>query len=85
MLPFSPDEYKAWIKSRGPVGAWDHESCRRADAHIKAVAISNFMNLVKGLHPTVEAWMDLMISHTFGSAETDEMLKELGCYPDYIE
>lgn len=84
---WTKEQYLQWLAERGPVGTWNHEACRNADALIRHVAMVVFTVKSRewALPPLVRDYLISDVEHHFGSVEVDEMLTHLGCYPDWIE
>lgn len=64
------------------------EELREADQWIKDYALRQLSEWLKedGRQSTaVGAYITLMVRCHYGSAETDEFLRTLGCYPSWME
>jgi hypothetical protein len=81
------EEYKEWIATRDPDPAnWDYDKCQNADKLIKIVTIKNlelylYQNFILG--DTFRKWIVDMATYTYGSVETDTMLQDFKCYPEW--
>ena len=82
------DEYINWIKTRSEDPAeWELGKCHQADKHIKIETLKSFRVYLeeKDLPQSLLEWSLLMADVHFGSAETDYLMCDLNCYPDYME
>jgi len=77
------EEYVNWFN---PLD-WTIEDCNRADRHLKEETVNNFTKMISKYEvpKVVKDWMEIMASVSFGCCETDAMLTELKCYPEYME
>jgi hypothetical protein len=62
------------------------EEARQADAWIKGYALEKLEQyLIRETPKHVREYVLSMAQFHFGSAETDELLKSLGCYPSWMK
>lgn len=60
------------------------EDCRKADEWIKVYACKVFLGKTKNYPKPIRDYLVTMVRCHFGSVETDELLIELGCYPEWM-
>ena len=85
---FSKEEYLNWLKTRNENPAfWSHSDCYAADLHIRNMTLKNFEEKIRNLeiNESLKNWIIEYSKLGYGSVETDELLQEMGCYPDYME
>lgn len=82
---FTKEEYLAWLAARGESGTWKHDDCIRADRHIEHEALTALEGHLKSLPKPLAEFVRVCASAHFGSVETDTMLTQLKCYPEWME
>lgn len=81
------ERYVAWVKNRSPDPAdWDYNTCVKADSLIKEVALQNFEGFLNNfkLPNSVKSLYMYFVSFHFGSGDVDDVMIELGVYPDWM-
>jgi hypothetical protein len=62
--------------------------CIEMDSLVKAETLSRAEVILKEKYPTMDditmGYMNQMLKFHYGSVETDEMLKHLGAYPEWV-
>lgn len=78
----TPQEYKA-LKRR-PIEEWTMAECIAADDLVKQVTLETLRIKLRQYPAEVASFIQLMVRAHFGSAEVDEFLNDLQCFPDWI-
>lgn len=76
------DEYLK-LKTK-PFSEWTRQECIQADSFIKDVALTILAANLKPQPKVIQDYVNLMARCHYGSIETDEFLKALNCYPDWM-
>jgi len=88
MTPWTKQQYLDWLKTRGPIGEWKHQDCKAADRHIEVATLSNLARILGNqnvIDKALKSYIMTMARCHFGSSETDNMLKAIKAYPDYMD
>lgn len=84
--PWTKEQYLHWLKTRGEAGGWKYSDCRAASDHIKRETLKKFtIYLRQNYKEPVRSYLLLMVRGYFSEVETDRLLTQLGCYPDYMD
>lgn len=85
--PWSPQKYKKWLASRGPIGDWALSDCIAADRCVREHTLTNARRILRDRirTPMIRQYLELMLETHFGSVETDDLLRHLGAYPEWID
>lgn len=81
------DEAKAReIYRASDLSQYSWAQLRAADAWVKEYAMAQFVLHLKrsAMDPAIKEFTLRCTSIHFGSADVDEMLTKLGCYPDWV-
>jgi hypothetical protein len=57
------------------------EELRNADAFVQGWATAKLRQVIKELHPPLQEYIMLMVRTHYGAVETDNLLRDLDCYP----
>lgn len=85
---WTKERYLAWVTTRDPSPhKWDYWDCKQADAHIKSVTLDAFDAWAEAnVQPEpLREYVKLMVRCSYGCMETDRLLVELDCFPDYVK
>lgn len=81
---WNEQDYRRWKAERpADAGDWKIEDCRSADELIKQVTLNEFAKELD-MKSEVGKFTYKMVDYHFGSAEVDELLVKLKCYPDWM-
>lgn len=84
-LLWTKAEYLAWLARRSTQPhEWDRDDCINADNHIEHATLLELEHKLRGTKEELRVFVVGMARAHFGSAEVDELMVALGCYPSYM-
>jgi len=72
------------ICTSGDLQKYTREECAEADRWVRDYALQRLGLYTRGHGSTVHDYLLSMARSTYGSAETDEFLAAMRCYPDWL-
>jgi hypothetical protein len=67
-----------------PETNWPYIACVEADRWMKNYALDKLHAYIAQMPPAIRTFLEQMVEYHFGSVEVDNLLTELGCYPEWL-